>query len=95
MLVADALRALAPFSLIAGLPWFQSIQRAIVRSNRRRPGIGTTGRANRKTTVNRRHRSRTTIQGNRKMIDSHRLGNKRPNKFHLTRGANIGQGMIP
>ena len=43
----------------------------------------------------RRHRSRTTIQGNRKMIDSHRLGNKRPNKFHLTRGANIGQGMIP
>lgn len=40
MLVADALRALAPFSLVAGLPWFQSIQRAIVRSNRRRPGHG-------------------------------------------------------
>lgn len=40
MLVADALRALAPFSLVAGLPWFQSIQRAIVRSSRRRPGHG-------------------------------------------------------
>ncbi|GAB2828196.1 hypothetical protein GCM10027276_33900 [Comamonas piscis] len=36
MLVADALRALAPFSLVAGLPWFQSIQRAIVRGSRRR-----------------------------------------------------------
>jgi hypothetical protein len=41
MLVADALRALAPFSLVAGLPWFQSIQRAIVRGSRRRqPGHG-------------------------------------------------------
>lgn len=39
MLVADALRALAPFSLVAGLPWFQSIMHAAVRgSRRRRPG---------------------------------------------------------
>lgn len=36
MLVAEALRALAPFSLVAGLPWFQSIKHAAVRGSRRR-----------------------------------------------------------